>query len=178
MSLFELELKEELSHFFKYKPHFDFFLKLKKKNKPPNATSKKKIALSKIFYQLTQIQYIDTELYDMFRSKFSLYQKKLFDVFCRGKRKYICIRTRKIFSTPGKGSGRVETTIAQLNFFKFLICENVIERLKKLEPFMKKPKKNSNSPHLKKQILEKRITFDYSAKEFQIPNLWNFSSIV
>lgn len=169
-SLFELELKEELAHFFKFKPHFDFFLRLKKREPNENSdksTAKKKIALSKIFYQLTQIQHVDVELYDMFRSKFNLYQKKLFDVFCRGKRKYICTRTRKIFNEPGKGVARVETTIAQLNFFKFLITENAIERLKKLELT------NPKTLHLKKQNLEERITFDYSLKEFQPPNLWN-----
>ena len=138
---------------------------------------KKKLALSKIFYQLTQIQFLDMSLYDMFRSKFSLYQKKNFDVFCRGKRKYICTRTRKIFNEPGKGASRIETTIAQLNFFKFLICENVIERLKKLEPFTKRlkttPLTNTQTTYLKKQNVGQRITFDYSIKEFQPPNLWN-----
>lgn len=157
--LFLLELKEELFEFFRYKDHFDFFLKLKNYHYLSKKKNNNKIPLSKIIDELNN-NTEDVELYDNYKGKLMLYQKKNFDIFCRGKKKlYVCPKTRKIFDEPEKN--RIETTLCQLNFFKFLFCERVLEKLnitKKHQHYLKKKKTTNN------------IYFDYSLKEFQPVN--------
>ena len=168
MSSFLFEVKIELLDFFRYKPHFEFFLKLK--NYKNNAKKKnKKIPLSKIIDQLLyDIEDRDIELFNSFKGELNLYQKKNFDIFSRGDDKlYVCPITKNIFDDPGKKGNRIETTICQLNFFKFLYCENVLERLKKIDD-----EKNNDGKkifHLKKRKVNNKqnIYFDFSKKEFQ-----------
>jgi hypothetical protein len=161
-------LKEEVVDFFRYKEHFEFFLKLKNfKNKD------KKIPLSKIIDQLNVVQNKDMELFENFKGKLFLYQKKNFDIFSRGEKKlYVCPITRKIFDDPGEKGNRIQTTLCQLNFFKFLYCENVLERLQINFNFTKK-----KSFHLKKSHINnnnQKIYFDFSKKEFQPIDLTYF----
>lgn len=174
--LFLLELKEELVDFFRYKPHFEFFLKLKNyklHSHNDNNIKDKKIPLSKIIDQLNVIQGKDIELYENFKGKLTLYQKKNFDIFSRGEKKlFVCPITKKIFDDPGeKGNQRIQTTLCQLNFFKFLYCENVLERLKNINE-----KNEKKTFHLKKRIPNniQNIYFDFSKKEFQPIDLTYF----
>ena len=169
--LFLLELKVELIDFFRYKPHFEFFLKLKNYKLQQKDNINKKIPLSKIIDQLNIIQDKDMSLFETFKGKLTLYQKKNFDIFSRGEKKlFACPITKKIFDEPGKKGNRIQTTLCQLNFFKFLYCENVLERLQKYYVIgneINVDKKKSMG--LKKRILinNQKIYFDFSKKEFQ-----------
>ena len=169
--LFLLELKEELIDFFRYKPQFEFFLKLKNYKSHVVANKNKKIPLSKIIDQLNIIQDKDIELFENYKGKLTLYQKKNFDIFSRGEKKlFVCPITKKIFDDPGEKGNRIQTTLCQLNFFKFLYCENVLERLKIINESGKK------TSHLKKRISvnKQRIYFDFEKKEFQPIDLTYF----
>jgi len=158
--LFNKELQQQLSLFFKKDGPFAFFLYLKKKKK--NITSKtelkEKIPLSSII-DFLKLQKGDLGLKELFNSRFKLYQKKNFDVFCRGERKYICRTTRRIFDEKGKNNHRVETTLAQLNFFKFLYTENILKKIKEEQQKGLLKKKNTTP--------EQGTIFDFSLKEFQ-----------
>ena len=59
-------------------------------------------------------------LYPMYRSQLKAYSKKRFDPFRRNDRIHLNV-----------GDEKVETTIAQLNFFKWLIENNVLQWLEK-----------------------------------------------
>ena len=169
--LFLLELKVELIDFFRYKPHFEFFLKLKNYKLQQKDNINKKIPLSKIIDQLNIIQDKDMSLFETFKGKLTLYQKKNFDIFSRGEKKlFACPITKKIFDEPGKKGNRIQTTLCQLNFFKFLYCENVLERLSILNENEKK------KLHLKKNISinKQRIYIDFVKKEFQPIDLTYF----
>ena len=178
--LFLLELKEELIVFFRYKPHFEFFLKLKnyksqqqQQQEQQHHKTYKKIPLSKIIDQLNVIQDEDIELFENFKGKLTLYQKKNFDIFSRGAKKlFVCPKTKKIFDDQGKKGNRIQTTLCQLNFFKFLYCENVLERLK----IINVEKSEKKKIHLKKRIPvnKQRIYFDFARKEFQPIDLTYF----
>lgn len=76
---------------------------------------------SKKYYVVYSIKYDNQtrrfKVYDNYRLKLRSYSKKRFDPFCRWDR----------ISIPYKNDTYVETTIGQLNFFKWILENEVIE---------------------------------------------------
>lgn len=119
MSLFVLELKEELTSFFRIQKNFEQLEKFK--------GPKKCITLSWIVNQLETCK--DKKLYKLYKGQYIIFLKKYFDVFGRGQSLYLCRRTRKIFEMKGKNCNRIETSLCQLNFLRFVIQNNVLKKL-------------------------------------------------
>lgn len=126
MSLFRQELIHELNDFYRNAETFKKFQALQQNR-----------SKTKIYNLLKNCQHQDFELFVAYCSQVLLYGKKMFDIYCRGERLFICKRTYKIFHHDEK-SCRIETTLPQLNFFRFLIQENVLERLLKVAIPLKK----------------------------------------
>lgn len=64
---------------------------------------------------------ISTKIYEDYKLKLKSYSKKRFDPFCRWERIQLPVKEKKYY---------VETTIGQLNFFKWIIEKNIIEYMK------------------------------------------------
>ena len=150
MSLYQHEILEDLGNFYRNKKNVESFEKIK-----GSRYNKKKITLSKIYDKLIECRSTNFELFLAFSSVFKLYSKKNFDIFSRGKKYYLCTLTNKIFSEKAKSQQRIETTLPQLNFFKFIIENKVIEKLQRTQHHSK----------------EKIITFE-SRHSFQPDVLW------
>lgn len=62
-----------------------------------------------------------TKIYEDYKLKLKSYSKKRFDPFCRWERIQLPVKEKNYY---------VETTIGQLNFFKWIIEKNIIEYMK------------------------------------------------
>ena len=63
-------------------------------------------------------------------------------MFGRGEKLYICKETKKIFDKPCEQPfNSIETSMCQLNYLKFVIEEDVIQKLNDLKKLNKKKKK-------------------------------------
>jgi hypothetical protein len=122
MSLFIRELKEELNSFFRIQKNFEQLENFKGPNKC--------FTLSWISNELENCK--DWKLYCLYKSQFSLFLKKNFDCFGRGPKVYICKETRKIFDNQNKNL-RIESSLCQLNYLRFVIESDVINKLKDLK---------------------------------------------
>lgn len=67
-------------------------------------------------------------IYENFKIQLKAYSKKLFDPFCRGDRIILAIDE----------TTQIETTVGQLNFFRFVIENNVIDTYTKQRELVEK----------------------------------------
>jgi len=85
------------------------------------------------------------KVYVDYKLKLKAYSKKRFDPFCRWDR----------ISIPYKGSSCIETTIGQLNFFKWTLENKVIQYIENNYETIEKDMNNRNSTSKRKeQIIE------------------------
>ncbi len=92
---------------------------------------------AKKFYTVYQIEGSITrfKVYNDYKLKLKAYSKKRFDPFCRWDRIII----------PYKEDSHIQTTIGQLNFFKWAIENNVIDYIEENYSFIEKDMNNRNS---------------------------------
>ena len=83
------------------------------------------------------------KVYVDYKLKLKAYSKKRFDPFCRWDR----------ISIPYKGSTHIETTIGQLNFFKWTLENNVIQYIADHYDDIEKDMNNRNSTSKRKEVL-------------------------
>ena len=104
---------------------------------------------AKKFYTLYTIdQTIDNiarrfKVYDDYKLKLKAYSKKRFDPFCRWDR----------ISIPYKNGTFIETTIGQLNFFKWARENNVVEFIEENYDIIEKDMNNRNSTSKRKETI-------------------------
>ena len=83
------------------------------------------------------------KVYFDYKLKLKAYSKKKFDPFCRWDR----------ISIPYKNDTSIETTIGQLNFFKWAIENNVINYIETNYDTIEKDMNNRNSTSKRKELL-------------------------
>jgi hypothetical protein len=83
------------------------------------------------------------KVYDDYKLKLKAYSKKRFDPFCRWDR----------ISVPYKGDKFIETTIGQLNFFKWALENKVVDFIEKNYETIENDMNNRNSTSKKKEIV-------------------------
>jgi hypothetical protein len=83
------------------------------------------------------------KVYDDYKLKLKAYSKKRFDPFCRWDR----------ISIPYKNGTFIETTIGQLNFFKWTLENKVIDYIEKNYNDIEKDMNNRNSTSKRKEII-------------------------
>ena len=104
---------------------------------------------AKKFYTLYEInQTADNMLrrfkvYDDYKLKLKAYSKRRFDPFCRWDR----------ISIPYKDDKCIETTIGQLNFFKWALENQVVEFIESNYDTIEKDMNNRNSTSKRKELL-------------------------
>ena len=104
---------------------------------------------AKKYYTLYEIdQTIDNisrrfKVYDDYKLKLKAYSKKRFDPFCRWDR----------ISIPYKDDKCIETTIGQLNFFKWALENKVVDYIEKNYETIEKDMNNRNSTSKRKELL-------------------------
>jgi hypothetical protein len=82
------------------------------------------------------------KVYDDYKLKLKAYSKKRFDPFCRWDR----------ISIPYKNGKYIETTIGQLNFFKWALENKVIEYIDQNYEIIEKDMNSRNSTSKRKEI--------------------------
>jgi hypothetical protein len=82
------------------------------------------------------------KVYDDYKLKLKAYSKKRFDPFCRWER----------ISIPYTNGKFIETTIGQLNFFKWALENKVIEYIESNYDIIEKDMNNRNSTSKRKEI--------------------------
>ena len=82
-------------------------------------------------------------MYDDYKLKLKAYSKKRFDPFCRWER----------ISIPYKNGKYIETTIGQLNFFKWALENKVIEYIEQNYEIIEKDMNSRNSTSKRKEIV-------------------------
>jgi hypothetical protein len=83
------------------------------------------------------------KVYDDYKLKLKAYSKKRFDPFCRWDR----------ISIPYTNGKFIETTIGQLNFFKWALENRVIEYIEQNYETIEKDMNNRNSTSKRKEII-------------------------
>ena len=83
------------------------------------------------------------KVYDDYKLKLKAYSKKRFDPFCRWER----------ISIPYKNGTSIETTIGQLNFFKWTLENKVIDYIEQNYNEIEKDMNNRNSTSKRKEII-------------------------
>ena len=83
------------------------------------------------------------KVYDDYKLKLKAYSKKRFDPFCRWDR----------ISIPYKNGTSIETTIGQLNFFKWTLENKVIDYIEQNYAEIEKDMNNRNSTSKRKEII-------------------------
>ena len=83
------------------------------------------------------------KVYDDYKLKLKAYSKRRFDPFCRWDR----------ISIPYKDDKCIETTIGQLNFFKWALENKVVEYISNNYETIEKDMNNRNSTSKKKELL-------------------------
>ena len=83
------------------------------------------------------------KVYDDYKLKLKAYSKKRFDPVCRWDR----------ISIPYKGDKCIETTIGQLNFFKWALENKVVDYIEKNYETIEKDMNNRNSTSKRKELL-------------------------
>lgn len=84
------------------------------------------------------------KVYDDYKLKLRAYSKKRFDPFCRWDR----------ITIPYKNGDLIQTTIGQLNFFKWAVENNIIEYIKNNYANIEYDMNNRNSTSKKKDLLK------------------------
>lgn len=82
------------------------------------------------------------KVYDDYKLKLRSYSKKRFDPFCRWER----------ISIPYKNDTQIQTTIGQLNFFKWAFDNNVIDYIEKHYDDIEKDMNSRNSTSKRKNV--------------------------
>jgi len=88
------------------------------------------------------------KVYDDYKLKLKAYSKKRFDPFCRWDR----------ISVPYKEGKYIETTIGQLNFFKWALENQVIDYIETNYDIIEKDMNNRNSTSKRKEIVDNSKT--------------------
>jgi hypothetical protein len=88
------------------------------------------------------------KVYFDYKLKLKAYSKKRFDPFCRWDR----------ISIPYKDSACMETTIGQLNFFKWALENNVVKYIQENYDIIEKDMNNRNSTSKRKESLDNTKT--------------------
>jgi hypothetical protein len=83
------------------------------------------------------------KVYDDYKLKLKAYSKKRFDPFCRWDR----------ISIPYKDGKYIETTIGQLNFFKWALENKVVDYIEQNYETIEKDMNNRNSTSKRKELL-------------------------
>ena len=83
------------------------------------------------------------KVYDDYKLKLKAYSKKRFDPFCRWER----------ISIPYKNGTSIETTIGQLNFFKWTLENKVIDYIEQNYSDIETDMNNRNSTSKRKEII-------------------------
>ena len=83
------------------------------------------------------------KVYDDYKLKLKAYSKRRFDPFCRWDR----------ISIPYKNGKCIETTIGQLNFFKWALENKVVDYIEKNYETIEKDMNNRNSTSKRKELL-------------------------
>lgn len=83
------------------------------------------------------------KVYDDYKLKLKAYSKKRFDPFCRWDR----------ISIPYKNEKFIETTIGQLNFFKWAIENKIVDYIQQNYNEIEKDMNNRNSTSKRKEII-------------------------
>ena len=83
------------------------------------------------------------KVYDDYKLKLKAYSKKRFDPFCRWDR----------ISIPYKNGNCIETTIGQLNFFKWALENKVVDYIEQNYETIEKDMNNRNSTSKRKELL-------------------------
>jgi len=109
---------------------------------------------AKKFYTLYTIdQTVDNvarrfKVYDDYKLKLKAYSKRRFDPFCRWDR----------ISIPYKNGSFIETTIGQLNFFKWALENNVVDYIGENYETIEKDMNSRNSTSKRKEIIDNSKT--------------------
>jgi hypothetical protein len=107
---------------------------------------------AKKYYTLYDIDTINGiqrfKVYFDYKLKLKAYSKKRFDPFCRWER----------ISIPYKNGNSIETTIGQLNFFKWAIENKVIDYIEENYIEIEKDMNNRNSTSKRKEIIDNTKT--------------------
>jgi hypothetical protein len=83
------------------------------------------------------------KVYEDYKLKLKAYSKKRFDPFCRWER----------ISIPYKEGKFIETTIGQLNFFKWALENKVVDYIEKNYETIEKDMNNRNSTSKRKELI-------------------------
>jgi hypothetical protein len=83
------------------------------------------------------------KVYDDYKLKLKAYSKKRFDPFCRWER----------ISIPYKDGKSIETTIGQLNFFKWALENKVVDYIENNYDIIEKDMNSRNSTSKRKEIV-------------------------
>jgi hypothetical protein len=83
------------------------------------------------------------KVYDDYKLKLKAYSKKRFDPFCRWDR----------ISIPYKNGNCIETTLGQLNFFKWALENKVVDYIEQNYETIEKDMNNRNSTSKRKELL-------------------------
>ena len=104
------------------------------------------------------------KVYVDYKLKLKAYSKKRFDPFCRWDR----------ISIPYKGGSHIETTIGQLNFFKWTLENKVIQYIEDNYDAIEKDMNNRNSTSRKKRE-ELSVSATKSIKKEKVEIVVNFN---
>ena len=88
------------------------------------------------------------KIYEDYKLKLKAYSKKRFDPFCRWER----------IEIPYKEEKYIETTLGQLNFFKWALENNVIQYIEENYEDIEKDMNNRNSSSRKKELIDNSKT--------------------
>lgn len=98
-----------------------------------------------VIYNLNNSRF---KVYDDYKLKLRAYSKKRFDPFCRWDR----------ISIPYKENARIQTTIGQLNFFKWALENNIVDYIEHHYEDIEKDMnaRNSSSKKNKKELVDSK----------------------
>jgi len=88
------------------------------------------------------------KIYNDYKLKLKAYSKRRFDPFCRWER----------IEIPYKDGKYIETTLGQLNFFKWALENNVIQYIEENYDDIEKDMNNRNSSSRKKELVDNSKT--------------------
>jgi len=107
---------------------------------------------SKKYFTLYDIVFNDKttrfKIYEDYKLKLKAYSKRRFDPFCRWER----------IEIPYKDGKYIETTLGQLNFFKWALENNVIQYIEENYEDIEKDMNNRNSSSRKKELIDNSKT--------------------
>jgi len=107
---------------------------------------------SKKYFTLYDIEVnqkmIRFKIYEDYKLKLKAYSKRRFDPFCRWER----------IEIPYKDGKYIETTLGQLNFFKWALENNVIQFIEENYEDIEKDMNNRNSSSRKKELIDNSKT--------------------